>query len=170
MKRIAAFGLVSALATLLAGTPGCYAPNNGGGVFSHTGGPTTYYSSEISQKTITIVDVRTDEVVFSVDLPAGKQLTFQFDEGAGDDPVMRPDLMRYEIMDIGTTSGKLKSSQTVPNAASRKVDVDVRQRVEYAGAPPQRALRTDQVSDRPDWWTPEGGPMPEDRKTNLYDN
>jgi hypothetical protein len=25
-------------------------------------------------------------------------------------------------------------------------------------------LRTDEMEERPDWWTPEGGEMPEDRR------
>jgi hypothetical protein len=161
----------SVLATVIgASLSGCYAPNNGGGVFSMTGGPCTYYSTETMQKSVTMVDVRTNEMLFSIDLPPGKQLTMVFEEGAGDDPVYRPDLMRYEVFELGTTGGKLHSELTVPNAASRRVDVSVRQQGNYAGPRPRRALRADETANQPDWWTPRGGPMPNERRFNLYDN
>ena len=152
--------------TLIAAS-GCYSP--GGGLFSSTDGAHTFYSTETMQKSVTLVDLRTNEVVYHIDIPAGKQLTFDFETGEGDDPVNTPDLLRYEIMDVGTKSGKLNNSLTVPNAASRRLDVEVRQRIEVAGGSPTRALRTDEMADRPDWWTPQGGPMPDDRRLDLYD-
>src|SRR5437762_3542680 len=86
--------LVSGIA--LAAT-GCHSPS--GGVFPHTGGSITYYSTESSPKTVKLIDLRTNEELFAVDIPAGKQLTLNFDKGAGDDPVNSPDLMRYEVFD-----------------------------------------------------------------------
>jgi len=99
-----------------------------------------------------------------VDIPAGRHLTIDFVAGAGDDPVYSPDLMRYEVFDQGTTWGALRNSMTVPTASSRRIDVTIRQGPEYITAVPDRELRTDELADRPDWWTPEGGEMPEDEK------
>jgi hypothetical protein len=161
-----ACGMIVGLA-FIAAVPACYSP--GGGMFSSTAGPSTFYSTESMQKSVTLVDLRTDQVVLHIDIPPGKQLTLDFDAGDGDDPVNTPDLLRYEVMELGTKSGKLNNSLTVPNAASRRLDVSVRQRIEAAGDSGARALRTDQMADRPDWWTPQGGPMPDDRRLDLYD-
>ena len=147
---------------------GCHRPH--GAVLSYTGGSYTYYSYETLPKSIRIVDQRTNETVFAMDIPVGKQLTIKFQEGEGDDPVYTPDVMHYEVMDMGTTTGKLRSMMSVPSAASRKIEVDLRQGPEYVAASPERMLRTDQVAERPDWWSPRGGEMPEDKRgVMIYD-
>ena len=86
-----------------------------------------YPSSVHNPKTLTIVDTRTSETIFTIDIPVGKQLVIDFEEGQGDDPLKTPDLMRYRIFDLGVTIGKLDSAITVPPASSRRVDVDIRQ-------------------------------------------
>jgi len=160
-----AFTLSYVLGLALAG---CYSP--GGGFMPRAGGSTTYYSTEMMQKSITMVDTRTNEVFFTMDIPPGKQLVIDFDAGEGDNPVTTPDLLRWEVMDQGTMTGRLHNSKTVPNATSRRVDVTLHHGTTYANAPPELPLRTDQVRDRPEWWTPAGGPMPEDKRTKMYDN
>lgn len=146
---------------------GCYSP--GGGMMPRAGGAMTYYSTERSLKTVKIIDIRDNEEFFTIDIPPDKQLVIQFDKGKGDDPVQTPDLMRYEVMVMGTSMGSLHNAMTVPNAASRRIDVYVSQGPEYSKAPADRQLRTDEVANRPDWWTPKGGPMPDDKSRNLYD-
>lgn len=147
---------------------GCHSPK--GGAMPASFGSSTYYSTETQPKTISMIDLRTEEVFFEIDIPPGKQLTFDFVSGRGDDPIYTPDLMRYQVFDLGTQTGRLRNAMSVPNAASRRIDVRIRRGVEYAEAPPERPLRTDEVSDRPDWWTPEGGPLPEQNPASLYDN
>ena len=102
----------------------------------------------------------------------GKQLTLKFYEGKGDDPVYSPDLMKYAILDLGSQSGSLSSALTVPPAASRRIDVYYRHGTEYTPANAAAHYRTDQVANRPAWWTPEGGPMPEQGNPamTMYDN
>jgi hypothetical protein len=141
---------------------GCHRPH--GAFMPYSGGSHTYYSTETSPKTVRLIDLRSNEVVFSLDIPAGKQLTIDFVGGEGDDPVYTPDLMRYEVFDLGTKTGVLSSAMSVPAAPSRRLDISLRQGPEYAVASPERELRTDEVADRPAWWTPQGGEMPEDRK------
>ncbi len=51
---------------------------------------------------------------------------------------------------------------SVPGALSRRIEVEVRDGVEFVQASPDRELRTDELVDRPAWWTPEGGELPED--------
>jgi hypothetical protein len=162
-----AIKIIASTATVL--LAGCYSP--GGGLFSHSGGPQTYTSNEVMQKSIKMIDVRNGETFFAMDIPPGKQLTFDFEEGEGDDPVNRPDLLRWELLDNGTRCGTLHNALSVPNGPSRRIDVYLNHGVKYATVNSvERSLRTDEVNDRPDWWTPEGGPMPKDKRTQLYDN
>jgi len=154
----------TAIATLSA----CHGP--GGAFIPYQGQSITYESTEIMPKTVQIRDLRSDEIVFTMEVPAGKQLTFQFSEGDGDDPVYTPDLMRYEVFDIGTRTGSLSSAMSVPPYWARRIDVYFRQGPEYTAASPEQALRTDQAADRPDWWTSRGGDRPEDPHGNrIYD-
>lgn len=161
MMQAATFGLAGALA-------GCYAP--GGGMMPRTGGPQTFVSTELMQKTIVIYDTRTNEALHTFEIPPGKQLVLDFDDGEGDNPVNTPDLLRWDILDKGTRFGKLHRAMSVPDAASRRLEVMVHRGPAYVAESPLQALRTDQPSDRPDWWTPKGGPMPEDKRTGMYDN
>jgi rhodanese-related sulfurtransferase len=108
----------------------------------------TYVSTETRQMTISVVDVRTDEEVFVMHVPPGKQLTMDFRRDGGDDPVVTPDLMRWELFDAGRRTGRLHNALTVPNAASRRIDVFVHQGVEWQTAPPEQRLRTDELAER----------------------
>ncbi len=164
--RFVAVATVTLAGLVLAG---CHAP--GGGVFSRSGGSQTYYSNELVQKTITMVDTRSNEVFFGpIDIPPDKQLVIDFEEGDGDDPVNRPDLLYWEIMDQGSRFGKLHNALSVPDGHSRRIDVSLSHGVKYAPADPRYApLRTDQMKDRPEWWTPQGGPVPKDQRARMYD-
>ncbi len=165
-KRITILALGLAASAVLVG---CHRPH--GAMMSYTGASHTYYSTEMQPKTVRLVDLRTDEVIFSLDIPPGKQLTLDFVDGEGDDPTYSPDLMRYQVFDLGTTMGKLRNSLTVPAATSRRLDMFVRQGPEYVTAAPERQLRTDELEDRPQWWTPAGGELPEDKKgMKSYDD
>ena len=85
-------------------------------------GPTsamTFYSTEDSPKTVTLVDIRSGERVFIMEIPAGKQLVLDFVGDNGDDPVNTPDLMKWEVFPIGTGYGALSNAMTVPNRWSR---------------------------------------------------
>jgi hypothetical protein len=167
IKRTFALLGIAALAWMNA----CHSPDGGTAILSFTGGPQTIQSTETIQKTVRMVDMRSGEVFFSLDIPAGKQLTYDFDRDDGDDPVYTPDLMRYEVKDIGDKTGKLSNAMTVPNANSRRIDVFVRQGILYQNqSAEQAAMRTDQPSDRPDWWSPRGGAMPDDNSRAMYDN
>ncbi len=135
-----------------------------------TGGSSTYYSTISRPTTVTLVDTRTEEAIFSIEIPVGKQLSLDFVEGKGDDPVETPDLMRYQLFEIGTTSGKLRNAMTVPAATARRIDVDYRHGAEPMSIPARQALRTDQLPERPAWWTPRGGPLPQDAAMTMYDD
>lgn len=160
--------ILAAAAGLVAGLGACHRPQ--GAMLSYTGESITYYSTEYQPKSVELLDLRTGEVLFAMDIPAGKQLTIDFVPGEGDDPVYTPDLMRWEVFDLGSEFGKLTNSMTVPTATSRRLDYFLRPGPEYVTAAPDESLRTDELRDRPEWWTPEGGPMPEDNKgTDNYE-
>lgn len=158
----------AALTALMAGSlVGCmHTP--GGTMFGSPTSAITYYSTEQLQKTVTVYDTRTEEPFFSMEIPVGKQLTIQFVADRGDDKVNTPDLMLYQIWDIGTTMGQLRNSMTVPNGASRRIDIKLHQGPAYAEAPEDMPLRVDQ--NQPDWWSAKGGPMPESSGKSMYDN
>jgi hypothetical protein len=155
--------LGTAVALVLAG---CYSPS--GGLVKRRGSAATYYSTQAYPATITIVDTRTEEPFFTVEIPAGHELVVDFEEGKGDDDVLTPDLMIYEIFPIGTSIGRLRNSVTVPSSYCRRIDVDYREAPE-AEPSTERPPRSDELADRPDWWTPEGGKKPDDKATTLYD-
>lgn len=151
---------------------GCnqHRPNNGG-MWSYTGGSQTIASTELVQKSVRMIDTRSGEVFFSLDIPPGKQLTFDFDRDEGDDAVYTPDIMRYEVKDVSDTFGKLTNAMTVPNEASRRVEVFATQSATYRlQDPEQTSLRTDRPEDRPDWWTPRGGALPDAHRGSGYDD
>jgi len=148
---------------------GCHRPE--GGMMSYTGETQTYYSTEMSPKTITVVDTRTNETLHEFVVPVGKQFVYDFVKDGGNDPVQTPDLMRYDIMPLGAYYGRLRNGVTVPNQYSRRVDFYIREGVEYAEEPPSYRLRPESLEEQPAWWTPEGGPMGngEETKTTMYD-
>ena len=166
LQRISALTIGLGLLLVIGG---CHSP--GGGWMPYTGGSTTYQSTEIRPASVTLVDTRTDEVVFSMDVPAGKELTVQFFDGEGDDSVYTPDLMRYYVFDLGTRTGKLQNAMSVPPAMARRLDVNYRSWPEYRQPSPEEQYRVDQVNERPAWWTSKGGPYPErDTALTNYDH
>ncbi len=147
---------------------GCHMPE--GGIMPYTGGSSTYYSTEYRPTTVSLVDTRTEEVIFSMEIPVGKQLALEFMQGEGPDEVALPDVMRYQVADIGRTSGKLSDALPVPNAVTRRIDVDYRRTPEAMPALADQPLRVDRVDARSAWWTPEGGPLPEEKARTMYDD
>ncbi len=137
---------------------GCYTP--AGGYYPRSGGGYTYISTESSPVTITVYDTRTAEPFFKMEIPVGKQLTMNFLEGKGDDPVLRPDRMVWSLWDAGTMNGRLTNQLTCPPAAARRIAYDIRSTPEYREEPPEFENRIDAERNNPPWWTPAGGPLP----------
>lgn len=163
--------LTASLVAAAVALGGCYRP--GGGMFYMNPGPLTYFSTEMMPATVTVVDTRTEEPFFSIEIPPGKELVLTFIDDEGDDPVKTPDLMKYRIFKLGTTTGSLNNSLTVPNAACRRIDVDYREGPELAERPHEEKLRSDQQSEHPAWWTAEGGTIPQQKNEQgrtIYDD
>ena len=146
---------------------GCYAPD--GGFMPGSGRGYTYCSTSMQPLTISIVDTRTQDAFFVMELPPGKQLTFNFLQGGGDDPVYTPDRMIYAVWDNGTVGGHLDNQLTCPPASCRRIDVEIREAPVWPEPDPAVRLRTDQEADRPGNASPKGGPIPNNNK-KQYDH
>lgn len=148
----------------------CQMYTPGGNPF--TNGPdsaATYQSTEEFPKTIMLIDTRSGERIFVVEIPVGKKLVVDFVQDSGDNPVLTPDLMSWEIFSSDVKYGPLSNSMTVPNRWSRRIDVTMRDSSEYGNPSSDRPLRVDEVNDQPDWWTAEGGEHINADPSNGYD-
>jgi hypothetical protein len=133
-----------------------YSPG-GNAFFNGPDSAATWESTEEFPKTITLIDTRSGEKIFVMEIPVGKQLVIDFEADGGNDTVETPDLMRWEIFGAGTGWGALNNAMTVPNRWSRRLDIVIRPSSEYAPESENQAMRVDVLEDQPDWWSPEGG-------------
>ena len=160
VRRTLIIALLSTLAS-------CYSPS--GGFMPSSGRGYTYISTSMQPLTISVVDVRTKEAFFKMDIPPGQQLTFNFLEGGGDDPVNTPDRMVYAVWVAGEENGKLDNQLTCPPAAARRIDYFIRPGPIWPEPDATARLRTDQAADRPPYATTQGGKIPQ-KSTLPNDN
>ena len=166
MHRLITFGPLAIVGNFTA----CQMYTPGGNPFFN--GPdsaATYDSTEEFPKTITVIDTRSGERIFVLEIPVGKKLVVDFIEGAGDNTVLTPDLMSWEVFPSSVYYGPLSNSLTVPNRWARRLDVTIRDSSEYASPLSDRPLRVDEINDQPDWWTPEGGNITPSDPSKGYD-
>ena len=154
--RVFAFSLSGVV--LLSSFGGCYRP--AGSYYPGTGQGYTYISTEMKPVTITLVDTRTEQPFFKLDIPVGKQLSFNFLGGKGDDPVTLPDRLTYAIWESNTETGRLTNQLTCPPQDCVRIDYSLRKAPEWAETPPEYMHRIDAPQGAPAWWTPAGGPVP----------
>jgi hypothetical protein len=121
-------GLVLSAAAFAAG---CYSTS--GGYYPHTDGGFTYESTPMQPTTVMVLNScdRTEQhpggvPFFIMEIPPGKQLTFNFEEDGGDHPTERPARMAYSLWDRGTQTGKLENVLSCPPASCRKIEVSYR--------------------------------------------
>lgn len=93
----------------------------------------TYVSKTFTPLTVTVVDTRTDEILFTREIPVGQQLTVKFVEGDNASNPAMPDLMKYELFDTQTTIARLSEAIPVPPSEARRIDVAVRSGPELPG-------------------------------------
>ena len=156
--------------TLIAMMTGCQMYTPGGNPFFN--GPNsaaTYQSTEEFPKTVALIDTRSGERLFIVEVPVGKKLVIDFVKDSGDNTVLTPDLMMWEVFSSDVGYGPLSNSMTVPNGWSRRINVTLRESSEYANPITDRPLRIDEVNDQPDWWTSDGGELDSTDPLNGYD-
>lgn len=86
----------------------------------------TYASTVDNPQTVTLMNSVTNQRLWSIDVPIGKQLVIWFyDEQKTGDP-QNPSVMRWEIMNLGHLGGDLDNAMPVPAAGVRMVRVDRR--------------------------------------------
>ncbi len=138
-----------ALAALIGGSAlsaGCY----------YQGGPLksidrfTYASTTWEPKTITLIDTRTGETLWTVDVPVGEQLVIDFDVPANaDNTAWLPDVAEWQIFPYPTRSGQLTNSMRVPPQAARRVDVTFRPVPEMPAGAPETSVSKPYTPDNP---------------------
>jgi hypothetical protein len=97
----------------------------------------TYPSTVDYPQNIRLIDLTTNATLWSYDIPVNQQVVIQFFEEHDKKNTTRPDLMRWEIMDIGSSRARdLSNSMPVPRASERRVDVYLRPSPAIAPAEP----------------------------------
>lgn len=134
MPRCALVGslLLTGSMTLLAGSAltGCFSYNARGPWYSGNA-PLTFESTAFKPKTLSLIDTRTGETIWSVDVPVGKELVVKFREGVNEGELMA-DLMEWGILDSGARRGELESSIPAPPRDYRRLDMTIRAHPESA--------------------------------------
>lgn len=103
---------------------GCWTP---GGTRGWSPDSYTYESFSYAPQTVTVKDVRTGETLWTYDIPVGMQLSFKFHPGARKDIDPNfPDLMKWDVWEVGTRFGQPRNELAVPGARDRMVDVSIR--------------------------------------------
>ncbi|MFG0257481.1 MAG: hypothetical protein ACF8GE_06235 [Phycisphaerales bacterium JB043] len=92
----------------------------------------SYISTSWMPQTVTIVDSRTGEAIWSVDVPVGRQVTIDFNTGGGTDEYY-PDTMRWGFFAAGTGKGPLPYRMAVPPASARVIEPTLRPAPEWPG-------------------------------------
>lgn len=108
---------------------GCNIYRQGGSLRSND--TYTYVSDEHYPVTVTLMDTRINEPVWTADVPVGKQLTIRFHEYQYPDNAANPDAMRWRFFDRPTRAGEMGSVMAVPNKFSRRIDTSIRSAPEY---------------------------------------
>jgi hypothetical protein len=145
-----------ALAGALAGTlSGCgptslYRPYFDEGGSGASIDEATYVSYPHEPKSLSVVDTRTQEVVFAMDIPVGQQLVINFDDKSADKDKYMSGTMRWAVMKAGNRYGSLSNRLAVPPPHSRRVDWYLREGPEVSTPPPVETMTPPPLSDGSD--------------------
>lgn len=94
----------------------------------------TYVSREWQPWTVSLIDTRTGESVWSVDVPVGQKLVLGFREGSGPNE-FKPDMMDWGLMPHDRTFGERPNQLPVPPAGARRLEPVLRPTPELPGTP-----------------------------------
>lgn len=120
-------GRVVGLALIaMASLGGCISADNALGLQS-SGRPETYLSTPGVPQSIAVVDTRTGETVWAMDIPVGQQLTLHFRDVGKRSNELGYDEMEWQLNAIGSPSRTLSNAMRVPPAYARRIDGSVRQ-------------------------------------------
>jgi hypothetical protein len=97
----------------------------------------TYESTVYQPVNVALVDTRTSETIWSMEVPVGRKVTVRFYHDKTEGYEDYPDLMKWEVQGDEDFNGILRSKITVPDRWSRRIDVTYRDAPEfYPGAEP----------------------------------
>ncbi|MDX2147200.1 MAG: hypothetical protein SFZ23_06725 [Planctomycetota bacterium] len=122
---------------LLVGLAGCLSPGGTG----TSDDIHTYISTPQNPTTVSLKDWRTGQVIWSYDVPVGRQLVVRFYEG--DDPSKPyPDTLRWAEVKAGSNSSPLGNSMAVPDKESRVMELSFRTSPEFTSGETGQAAGT----------------------------
>jgi hypothetical protein len=131
MRRSMIFALPMVLASTLLG--GC--SNLSGMGLSASYDDFVFTSDAMSPKTVSLVDIRTKQTVWSMEVPVGQQIKISFT--AGTDPkVYMPDTMRVTEGKANTNRREFLTRIPCPGPESRRLEWSLRSVPEIAGDKP----------------------------------
>ncbi len=87
----------------------------------------TYQSFAHAPQTISVVDTRTGQPVWTGEVPVGQQLVVRFVDRTGESESENNALMRWAYMPINSQQVSLPNTVTVPPASARRIDMELRE-------------------------------------------
>lgn len=117
-RIVGTLGLLVGLAAC-EGVPGHYPGGNIASIDKYV-----YPSTTDLPQTVTVIDTRSGQAIWSKDIPVGQQLVMRFYAEKGDDPT-NPDRLDWQLMPIGA-GGQMNNRFFVPPASSRRIDTAFR--------------------------------------------
>lgn len=148
-RIVGTLGLLVGLAAC-EGVPGHYPGGNIASIDKYV-----YPSTTDLPQTVTLVDTRSGQAVWSKDIPVGQQLVMRFYAAKGEDPT-NPDRLDWQIMPIGA-GGQMNNQVFVPPSSSRRIDTAFRAPGEL---PPVAGAEQPPVPAEPTPPAPEPAPEP----------
>lgn len=125
-----------------------------------------YVSRAWEPKTITLIDTRTGESLWSVDVPVGRELHMGFSKGTGPNEY-KPDEVIWEMRENGKRFGSSDNRMPCPPKDVRRVDVTLRSKPEMPGTPvPGSPFRPNGETKPAGYTAPVKGPYI-DNKSNV---
>lgn len=117
----------------LGSTAGCWRPGGRGmSVDAYT-----YISTAFEPKTVSVIDTRTGQTIWSYDVPVGRQLDIEFFENDEHKDANLPDIIKWRETYAGNTLGTLSGqSVAMPPASARRIDLKLRPAPEYPAPKP----------------------------------
>lgn len=102
-----------------------------------------YVSTADQPKTVSLKDHRTDEILWTVEVPVGQQLAVRFSDGYYPENPSFSDQMRWDLMPAGKAYGSLNNEMAVPR--SRTLVWSLRAPGEFPPASPKKAAKPAEV-------------------------
>ncbi len=137
-QRVRTAFVILAAASTLTHRGGCWNPGGLMGSYDRF----TYVSTEWQPQTVTIVDTRTQQAIWSQEVPVGQKLVMQFrdsdeyNDKTAPDPAY-PDALEWDLWPRDKEFGTPTRVSWVPKALVRRVDLRVRPAPEAAPLAPE---------------------------------